>query len=69
MNFVKGKRKLTKSEKHSRREKIVSFIVLSVASVFFLLPLIYMLGNSFKTDLDLQLHPGSLFTSPGRWTL
>lgn len=69
MNFVKGKRKLTKSEKHSRREKIVSFIVFSVASVFFLLPLIYMLGNSFKTDLDLQLHPGSLFPSPGQWTL
>ncbi len=69
MNFVKGKRKLTKSEKHSRREKIVSFIVLSVASVFFLLPLIYMLGNSFKTDIDLQMHPGSLFPSPGEWTL
>ncbi len=69
MNFVKGKRKLTKSEKHSRREKIVSFIVLAIASVFFLLPLIYMFGNSFKTDLDLQLHPGSLFPSPGEWTL
>lgn len=38
MNFVKGKRKLTKSEKHSRCEKIVSFIVLSVASVFFCFP-------------------------------
>lgn len=69
MNFVKGKRKLTKSEKHSRREKIISFIVLAIASVFFLFPLIYMLGNSFKSDLDLQLHPGSLFPSPGEWTL
>ncbi len=69
MSSVKVKRKLTKSEKHSRREKIVSFIVLSVAALFFLFPLIYMLGNSFKTDLDLQLHPGSLFPSPGEWTL
>ena len=47
MNFVKGKRKLTKSEKHSRREKIVSFIVLAIASVFFLLPLIYMYYIAF----------------------
>ena len=31
MNFVKGKRKLTKSEKHSRREKIVSCLVIYVA--------------------------------------
>ncbi len=69
MNSVKGKRMLTKSEKHARREKIVSFIVLLVASAFFLLPLIYMLGNSFKTDLDLQMNPSGLFPSPGQWTL
>lgn len=69
MNFVKGKRKLTKSEKTSRREKIISFIVLAIASVFFLFPLIYMLGNSFKTDLDLQMNPGGIFPSPGQWTL
>lgn len=69
MNSAKEKRVLTKSEKQSRREKIVSFIVLAVASVFFLFPLIYMLGNSFKSDLDLQLHPGSLFPSPGQWTI
>lgn len=65
----KVKRKLTKSEKHSRREKIVSFIVLSVTSAFFLFPLLYMLGNSFKTDLDLQLHPERIFPSAGQWTL
>lgn len=69
MNFVKGKRKLTKSERHSRREKIVSFIFLAIVSVFFLFPLFYMLGNSFKTDLDLQMHPESIFPSRGQWTL
>ena len=69
MNSVKGKRKLTKSEKHSRREKIISFIVLAVASAFFLFPLIYMLGSSFKSELDLQMHPERLFPSPGEWTL
>ena len=36
MNFVKAKRMLTKSEKTARREKTISFIVLSIASVFFL---------------------------------
>ena len=69
MNFVKAKRMLTKSEKTARREKTISFIVLSIASVFFLFPLIYMLGNSFKTDLDLQMNPGGIFPSPGQWTI
>ena len=69
MNFVKSKRMLTKSEKTARREKTISFIVLSIASVFFLFPLIYMLGNSFKTDLDLQMNPGGIFPSPGQWTI
>ena len=67
MNTVK--RKLTKTEKTARREKIVSFIILAIASVFFIFPLLYMVGNSFKSELDLQLHPERIFPSPGEWTL
>ena len=51
------------------REKIVSFIVLLIAAVFFAFPLVYMLGTSFKSDLDLQLHPEKIFPSAGEWTL
>lgn len=65
-----GKIKLAKSEKHKRKEKIVSFIVLFVVSVIWLFPLIYMLGTSFKSDLDLQTHPETLFPSSwSEWTL
>ena len=40
-----------------------------VVSVFFVFPLIYMLGTSFKTDIELQTHPEKIFPSPGEWTL
>ena len=59
------KRRLTKSERSARKDKIISFIVLFVVSVFFVFPLIYMLGTSFKTDIVLQTHPEKIFSSPG----
>ncbi len=63
------KRKLTKSERTARKDKIIAFIVLFVVSIFFVFPLIYMLGTSFKTDLELQMHPEKIFPSVGEWTL
>ncbi|MFR1553064.1 MAG: carbohydrate ABC transporter permease [Coriobacteriales bacterium] len=63
------KKRLTKSERDAKREKIKAFIILFIASVFFAFPFIYMLGASFKSDLDLQLHPENIFPSPGEWTL
>lgn len=69
MRNVQGKKRLTKSQLTARREKIVSFIVLAIAAVLFIFPLIYMLGTSFKSDLELQLHPEKIFPSPGQWTL
>ena len=45
----KAKGKLTKSERTSRKEKIISFIVLFLVSVLFAFPLIYMIGTSLKT--------------------
>ncbi len=63
------KKRLTKSQITARNEKIVSFIVLAFASLLFIFPLIYMLGTSFKSDLDLQMHPEKIFPTPGQWTL
>ena len=65
-----AKRRPTKSELTKRREKIVSFIVLLVVSVLWALPLIYMVGTSFKSDYDLQANPNKLFPSAkSEWTL
>lgn len=68
MNTAK-KRRLTKSERTVRKEKIISFICLFIVSLFFAFPLVYMIGASFKTNTDLQLHPEKIFPSAGEWTL
>lgn len=68
--MIENKRRLTKSELTRRREKIVSFVVMFVISVIWVLPLIYMVGTSFKSDFDLQAHPEKLFPSArSEWTL
>ena len=60
----------TKSERIALHEKIVSFCILFVVCVLWLIPLLYMLGTSFKSELDLQVHPESLFPSEwSEWTL
>lgn len=69
MNGIQTKKRLTKSQLTARREKIVSFIVLAIAALAFVFPLIYMLGTSFKSDLDLQMHPENIFPTPGQWTI
>ena len=69
MQDAKIKKRLTKSQLTTRREKIVSFIVLAIAALIFVFPLIYMLGTSFKSDLDLQMHPENIFPTPGQWTI
>ncbi len=61
---------LTKSERTRRKEKTVSFIILFIASALWVFPLVYMFGTSFKSEMDLQLHPESIFpTSWDQWTL
>ena len=64
------KRRRTKSERTRLREKTISFIVLFLICFVWVLPLVYMLGTSFKSELDLQLHPDKLFPSAwSEWTL
>ena len=63
------KRALTKSERKKRKEKAISFVILFIVCVIWVFPLVYMLGTSFKSDLDLQTHPESIFpTSLSEWT-
>ncbi len=63
-------RRKTKSEKTRRREKTVSFVILLIVSVIWIIPLLYMLGTSFKSDADLQMHPELIFpSSASEWTL
>lgn len=67
---MKRTRVLTKSERTRRREKTISFIVLLVVCILWSIPLLYMIGTSFKSGLDLQTHPETLFPSRfSEWTL
>ena len=69
MEKTKGKRRLSKSEREKRKDKVTSFIVLAIAAVFFIFPFLYMFGSSVKSDLDLQLHPEMIFPSDwSEWT-
>ncbi len=68
--MLNNKGLITKSEMTRRREKTVSFIVLLLVSIIWIIPLLYMLGTSFKSDMDLQLNPDKLFPSSwDEWTL
>ena len=67
---MEAKRRLTKSEIRRRKEKTISFIILAIVSLIWILPLIYMVGTSFKSDADLVMHPEKFFpTSLNNWTL
>ena len=67
-NVSVKKRRLSKSELTKRKEKTVSFIILFVACVIWSIPIIYMVGTSFKSDYDLMVHPEKFFPSAGEWT-
>ena len=69
MNTEK-KPKATKSQRTIRRSKLISFIALFIICVIWVLPLLYMIGSSFKSDIDLQLHPEKIFPSSFKeWTI
>lgn len=68
--MIGDKKKLTKSELTRKREKTISFIILCVVAFLWGFPILYMFGTSFKSDLDLQLHPDKIFPSAwSEWTL
>ena len=60
---------LSKSERESRRNKTMAFIVLLVVCVLWLFPFVYVFGMSLRTTEDLVLYPNSIFPHPGGWML
>lgn len=65
----KGKKVLSKSQRTRRNEKTVSFVILVIVTILWMLPLVYMVGSSFKSEYDLQAHPSLLLPTAGNWTL
>lgn len=63
-------RRLTKSQRTRIAEKSVSFVVLLLVSILWVIPLLYMFGQSFKNEYELAAYPGKFFpTSFKNWTL
>lgn len=61
--------KLSKSERIAIKNKTISFIILFVVCLIWLIPLLIMLGMSFKTTEDIIAHPTRIFPTWGNWTL
>lgn len=59
---------LSKSEREARGKKIISFLILLIVCALWILPLLYMVGTSFKTTTDIMNNPASIFPSAGNWT-
>ena len=58
-----------KKKRHKNRAaKIISFCILLVVSFFFLLPLAYMIGMSFKTGSEITTNASSLFPTAKGFT-
>lgn len=61
---------LTKSEISRRKQKTISFVILFVVCLLWLIPLLYMFGTAFRKGADFTENPGRLFpSSAANWTL
>ena len=52
----------------NRTAKIISFAILFCVCIIFLLPLIYMVGTSFRTSTDISRHPDAMFPTAEGFT-
>lgn len=60
---------LSKSERESRRNKTVAFVILFIVCIIWVFPFVYILGMSFRTTEDMLLYPTSIFPHSDGWTL
>jgi len=54
-------------EKNLKRRRYIAFVILLVICILWVLPILWSLGTSFKTDIDVATNPISLI--PSEWTL
>lgn len=59
---------LSKSERQTRKEKIISFVILLVVCLFWVLPFIYLFGTSLKDEASLMSGKPTILPEPGHWT-
>lgn len=52
----------------NRTAQIISFAILFCVSLIFLLPIIYMIGTSFRTATDISRNPDAIFPTAGGFT-
>lgn len=60
---------ISKNKKRKPVAKIVAFVLLLVICIIWLIPIVYMIGNSFKDEIDVLNNPTSFFPSAGHWTI
>lgn len=60
--------RLSKSEYHLRKERIVAFFILLVVCLIWIFPFIYLFGVSFKPTNELMNPSPKIFPSFGNWT-
>lgn len=68
MKMTSKRCNLSKSERTAYKNKTISFIILFIICVIWIIPLLYMIGMSFKTTQDIIENPSTLFPSFGNWT-
>lgn len=60
--------RLSKSEKQNRKEKAISFILLFIICLIWIIPFIYLFGTSFKDEYSLMSGKPSILPEWGHWT-
>ncbi len=64
-----GSMTISRKNKSKPIAKIVAFIILLIVCALWILPLIFMVGTSFKDEADLLTNPTTLFPSIDHWTI
>ena len=64
----KGTKSTLSKKRSNKRMKMIAFIVCFIAALFWLLPIVYMLGTSLKTMEEIIVHPSRLWPTGNGFT-
>lgn len=59
---------LSKSERQIRKDKTISFVILFVVCLFWVLPFVYLFGTSLKDEFSLMSGKPTILPEIGHWT-